>query len=446
MKYQWRYGIVDEVTITNNNIIGVGEDDIIHDEDDSLYVSASTGNDTTGDGSYSNPFATIQKAIGELDTQVKITILDSEVYYTNEVASEHIIIDGITLQAIPGQQPIITIDTAKEYDTEIIELANEGQIINITIQGQILDEDITGILLTEGTVKNCEVKDLNYCGIDIVSGTVQNTIIHDINGNADSYGIVIESTATSATIEDCLLYNCGMVGIQSDTAKVTISHCTIIDNLVGVQGLNNAEIELNDNIIYNNIVYDIDSNNVTNGINCIAKTKYTIVGGTVITANPLLNENYGLTYTVDSPNSIGIISPCILIASDGRDLGCYNVTRIINTTIAGSFETERPLIRRERKEPVNPNYYVTYNKKIINYADGTVDIVYLQWPDNYVLNQSELLNIITAYETDGYIQLDEGYGYSTYIINKNNNFQWVKALNIEDNTYAMSIELELIKI
>lgn len=446
MKYTWRYGIINEVSEVENNIVGVGTTEIVHSEADSVYVSADTGSDTTGDGSYAMPYATIQKAIDNIGSKVKVTIIDNAIYYANEVAGNYITLDGIILQADIGKQPTLTIDTGKAYNDRLVYIINGGTIINFILQGIEAVEDITGIVLDYGTVKNCEIKNMTYCGIDIYDGYVQNTIVHDISGLNETYGIKINGvTGSDIIIQECLLYNCGMYGIYCNATSPTINHCTITDNLNGIVAINNSLIELNNNIIYNNRLYDVDCQNGIYGINCIRKTKYKIIE-TTIRSNPLFGDDYKLMYTVGTPKTIGIISPCIAMADDGKDLGCYNTTRIINSIVTGSFETERPLIRKQRKEPINANKYTTYNLKKVNYADGFIEILYLAWPDNYVLTVGEIENLITMYETDGYVQLDEGDSYETYIIDKSNQFQWSKSLNIKDNTYYMNIELELIKV
>lgn len=444
MKYRWRYGITNKLTETIMNVVGIGATDVTHSETTSVYVSTTEGDDTTGDGTYEKPWATIQHAIDNIGSYTQITILDSGIYYANEIANNYITLDGITLQAAVGTNPTLTIDTSKGYSTCMVYVINDGKLDNITIQGQNIDDDVVGIIIDYGTVKNCNITDTNYIGVLVYDGQIENSKVYEISGTGETYGIKIEEvTGSEIAITDCLVHNAGMYGIYCGASAPTISHCTIADNLFGIDG--SGAMEINDCIIYNNRIYDVCCPNAIYGMNCIGKTLYN-VGSNVLRLNPLLTADYKLTYIPDSPDIVGIISPCIDIASDNRDLGCYEVTRIVNKTITGTFETERPTTRIIRKEPINANSYVTYGLKKVNYADGFIDILYLAWPDKYVLTDVEAQYLQLVYETNGYIQLDEGEGYETYIINKNNRFAIVKALNIEDNTYYMNIELELIKV
>jgi len=221
-----------------------------------IYVSKN-GNDTTGNGSLSNPYATISKALTESINGD--TILIREGVYEEAVRIRNA---NITLQSYNSEQVIIStpidneeIDTTVTFDVDAdgstlkdLEItggyyygimlftrwdwgeADRSGVSHITIDNcKIHDTGRDCIKITPNcdyvTIKNCEIYNSgkryseNAEGIDNVNAdfmVVKDCYIH----NTGTTGVYAKGGAADVVIERNIIENCGMfgVGIGFDTS------------------------------------------------------------------------------------------------------------------------------------------------------------------------------------------------------------------------------------
>ena len=155
----------------------------------SLYVSpdnyvSTTGSDTMGDGSETNPYATIQKAIDE-------TLKGFTVYVQPGTYNEKLSVnkDYLTIKAV-STDPTLTVIDGSTYQDNVAIISN---VYDIIIQGfkiaNAYENDYAGVYCEYGSVniKDCMIVDNNGLGI---KGENASIIISDciIDNNNDYEG------------------------------------------------------------------------------------------------------------------------------------------------------------------------------------------------------------------------------------------------------------------
>ena len=188
------------------------------------YVSQATGDDSSGDGSEGNPYASISKPfylIGNSTAAHEIIIMDSETYLvSNAVFSGGSIVDdsvnqiistsgflvrNLHLRAASGQRPILDGQNSATFAVKYFSSGNsmfhiEGiEFRNFTTNAFLSTSGDRPIKVTGCTIKNI--------GADAIQGRgsgsiIERCVLHNITG----YGFF---GFRAATIKNCLFFDIG---------------------------------------------------------------------------------------------------------------------------------------------------------------------------------------------------------------------------------------------
>lgn len=166
---------------------------------------AKTGNDTTGTGTESNPYLTINKAVSVFVSGDQIRICDGEYNET----------DAIVLSGVNGS---IIAASGKQYDEDDIDpvvkikptsLALSNAIIHITNSTRF---DIKGLYLEQATNASG-----NQFGIKLEGSTnvhIQNCVVKNFDCTGASYCVgIFGNSATYGCVENCVVDNLSCDGM-----------------------------------------------------------------------------------------------------------------------------------------------------------------------------------------------------------------------------------------
>ena len=307
--YVWRYGI--ENLWTETPLLRVGASAYLtstevesHTDGNSVYVSWDGEDGSGGDGTYALPYRTIQYAMAMMSSNHTIvTIKDSNYYYTGDGVDLYIDINGITIQGMEGQKPILTLNTSIASQVNMIRLQNQGKLINIELQiPEGYTEQVTGIDARAGTIQNVTIDGANKNGIQkTTSGvvTIQNSEIKNCinDGEVDGSGILLQEGTLN--LDHTLIHSNDYAGIRSDgtDGKVLgLDHCTVAGNQYGLHVIGSTNLGANiiDSIVYRNKVYDHYGSMAVYSYSCIGKINgsptLTITTST-LRVNPLFISN-----------------------------------------------------------------------------------------------------------------------------------------------------------
>ena len=82
----------------------IAEAEYAHTDDNTVYVSATSGSDTTGDGTQANPYATLLKGINETTEDLsRVVVLDSSLYSEDLSGADYTYFQGF--YAAVGETP-----------------------------------------------------------------------------------------------------------------------------------------------------------------------------------------------------------------------------------------------------------------------------------------------------------------------------------------------------
>ena len=465
-KYYFRYGFIETWEESLLHIIGASdllnsEDIEEHNEYNSVYVSWDGSDDTSADGTESNPFRTIQYAKDMLySDQTIITILDSNYYYTGDAIDLYFDLDGITLQGVEGEKPTLLIDTSIANQISMIRLQNGGNILNVEIQiDTSYSEQVTAIDAREGTIKNVTINSANKYGIQkSTSGIVSiyNTIIkNSINdGTTDGSGIYVSEGELN--IDHCLIYGNDYAGIHfygTGIKIVNLEHCTISSNQYGIRNIDSSNLTLtvNNSIVYRNNVYDHYGIYGDYSYSCIGKVQGNpgIDDGEVVVRNNPLFVSYEDFRLRSKYNGIGdelLTSPCLGISDNGGDLGVYEYNRVLSGQVYTEFEVTPPIKVSYIKSPVDSSFITTNTLKNKMIVRGFLNQVSLSWNgDDNALTELEFLDLKNMFESEGFIYMstDNEITYNKYLIDKTRGISSDRAINKENNTLILNTSLIL---
>ena len=231
------------VTAGDNETYAINETtvpvSVIKDLGDTIFVSNSTGNDNSGDGSESAPYATLSKALTEVsDSRNKIVILEGA-YST---ASSYAITKSVS---ITGRGNVSLTKSKGGLFFEIRTNGVEFSLSNVTIENISAGNNANGYVVYASTDSNDAT--------DAISVTIDNCTIR--NNNASS-GI------------NRMLY-----GYH---ANLTVLHSNIIDNHAGSNLVYVGQASLIMN--YNNILDNTATANLFSGLNPKGNINYNFWG------------------------------------------------------------------------------------------------------------------------------------------------------------------------
>ena len=263
------------------------------------YYVATTGSDTTGDGSSGNPWATIQHAISDSSVVAGDTINVADGTYT--ITSAIDVNKGVTITGNTGFPENVVVTYAAAQDP------NDGFKIdaaNITIQGI--------------KVKNCA------CGFDFdgAKGNTGCTITHCAVETAanDGIGRIEEPSTTISynTITDCgdrgiYVRNCESASEATRTEIVgnTLSDCGNTYGAACIQTFGSKYVYIHDNTI---------SNTTDKGINIIRSSATDTANRIQVTGNTISLCKYPGIQSIGAPHTYvydNTLTQCNYYGADG---------------------------------------------------------------------------------------------------------------------------------
>ena len=183
------------------------------------YYVATTGNDTTGDGSIGSPWRTIQHAVNTSSAGDTIIVRDGT--YTENVMVENK--QNITIQSENGSENCIV--TANETDKPVFYLRRPffGELTGVNISGFTIqnataqDNNNAGILLW--AAEHCTISDNivtnNYRGIKLHDHSNNNTIMNNSMLYNNDSGIFIGDDSNNNTLmNNNASFTTNSIGIQ----------------------------------------------------------------------------------------------------------------------------------------------------------------------------------------------------------------------------------------
>jgi hypothetical protein len=226
---------------------------------DTIYVSKD-GDDGTGDGTFQNPYLTIQFAENNLGGRTYINIKDSETY--NEIVTINV---AVTIEPVYGETPTLTYTAGPTNDIIDVAALAAINLYGLTIDGANMAD--YGIWRTD---RGNEYKD----------NTIFNAVLDGIGGTI----VMLE------TYKRNRIYNNGQHGINM---PINLGHVpTITENYIYNNGSSGINMVVNGDTIVmtNNLIYD----NAADGL--------TITGGNLtgtIENNTIVSNNqYGININV----------------------------------------------------------------------------------------------------------------------------------------------------
>lgn len=467
-KFKWRYNITYNWTETAQYVIGASSDltsdDVeAHNDNNCTYVGWS-GSDSTGTGTYANPFRTLQHAHGNLGTgHTIITIIDSNYYYTGDAVDLFFEVHAITLQGIEGEKPILTIDPNIASQVKMVQLAYGGKLVNVELQiPSGYTEQVTAIDAQTGEIRNITIDGANNNAIDkTTTGTVtlKYSIIKNSVNDGSTDGSAITISNGPMDIEHCQLNDndyCGIIFTGSGVKTITIDYCTITGNGYGIHttGSSNLSLTITNTINYKNSIYDHEGGIAIYSYCCLGS-----VNGspTILTTTPMLridplfisDTDFNLRSIYNGYGNAFVFSPALAQSSTGKDLGCYQYTRVLASQTFVEFETERPATFQNSLVPTDARVWITNLLKPRLYTKGDSERTICNWTGNdNVLPESQFDNIKLMRQSTGnvFLSTDGGTTYTEYLIDRSKEFRWERGVNLEQNDVYKNISLLLLKV
>ena len=302
---------------------------MVHDGNngDTIYVGKS-GNDTTGNGNYQNPYLTITKAITEITgSKVNINIIDSNIYLEGTLTFP---VGTGVIEPCYGKTPTIM---ARSTVTNMIYLnATNYSVYGITITSNGFG--ITSGIQCNYPTGNCEFNDntiFNSIGTTGISVNQRNNatswagMVDRNRMTAITTGIYVQTYSArtlAGSIRYNLIYSCGtgmIIGSAGDPSTNTISTNITYNTVFGCSGTGIYFYRgidqdytgiFSNNTVKNNALYDLRLNHPITGF-----------PGTI--TGTFKNSIVGILY---APNYTVTISYSAYITNTGFTLGTGMVT------------------------------------------------------------------------------------------------------------------------
>ncbi len=344
-----------------------------------LYV-ATNGSDTTGTGTYDNPYATIQKALDVATEGAKICVLPGTYVENIEITGKH-----VYLFSEQGAKETVIRSTSAKRSVVTITASAEGTIVD-------------GFTVTGGS-GNYNPGNGDYYGGGfhcVTTATIQNCIITENNYSDLAFGGAIYNHSGTVTVENCLITknyawaSGGASLTESEAGTIIFIGCTICENrstsFFGYQGgvslANQGNMQLINSIVWNNEGDDIGAFSsiyaqgtnltITNslidgGFTAKRNIESLVVTGTNLSVNPQFNADYTLSEN----------SPCIdagVDASVKTESDLAGKVRIHGSKVdLGAYEYDAPTY-----VPMQSTYTIIYSANGGTGTMSTQTVVYNQ--------------------------------------------------------------------
>ncbi len=223
------------------------------------YYVSPTGSDATGDGSESNPWRTISKAVQEASAGDVIKVMDDDNDATDDYVENIVVDKQLTIEAYDNDGTLPTIKSASGDTNPIFKLTADGSVIrNFRAYGTAVNG---GSAVWINDANNCEVSgivtgwssDKRACFGVYIGYTIgdknQNNYIHDCTFKYNYADGVRLNGAKNNRISNLTIENCNG-GIYLDAAtNNSISQNTIKNCLKGIYMLGSSYNEASGNTI-----------------------------------------------------------------------------------------------------------------------------------------------------------------------------------------------------
>jgi hypothetical protein len=462
-KLKWRYDVAGTYTESESIPIGCTVNTLAsdldgHNDSNCAYVSYA-GSDSTGDGTYANPYRTVLHALDNLDSnQTIITILDSNEYYTGKSGQLTLPLAGVTLQGLNGQTPTLTIDTGVASQEYMIDLTYSAKLKNVKMTvPDGYGSQVTCVRLYSGTFQNVTIETATRDGISMPatssSVVVNKCIIKNIINDGTTDGNGIRIVEGQLDIDRTLIVDCDRAGIYStgSTSKtIDGDYVTIAGNQYGLYGHNSTNLSVNfqDSILYENTIYDYYYTSGTLSYICVGSINGApTLSNTQIRFNPFFvgSGDYRLRTVYNGYADANFSSPVYGVSSEGKDLGCYLMERTVSTENYIEFDTERSdnYVLGTMLVEGKLYYTNTLHPKIV--AKGEVDTLTIGWN---IVTETEFNNLLNMYnrQTNVYLSENDGITFSVYFVDRTKGMRRTKPLDKEDMDLWKNIQLVLIKL
>lgn len=277
-----------------------------------IYYVRANGNDTEGLGSKQKPFATIQKAIREINNNEDIDV-DTKVYIrlmSNIQVSDTIEFSGTTLSSVNVKNIIV-----EPYGIGNAKISLGGVAGKILIDAQ-LKAPGAKLTLNNITLEN---------GCTEAAPSTSSLIYSDAGNSLIMNNVTIQNSAVESSA--CIIDNKGPAEMNNCTVKkcygennliygssLTIKNCSITGNKAKCIVYNNGNMKLIDSAVSDNTIINGDSDI---GAILTMTQKTTTLGGKVIIKNNKTSDGLQRNFTYnDESNSKTIQIDSPLTGSD----------------------------------------------------------------------------------------------------------------------------------
>lgn len=281
-----------------------------------LYV-ASYGSDSTGNGTRSKPFATIQKAYDRAGDAASIHILDNitQKETINFDKNKEITLDSVNNNSVIRDNSLTnTLLNITSGTTTFENITFDGNNVEV---GSAMIEVYNDIVIEDGAVFKNTYSTGDFGGaISFLSGTsiINGGDFFDNNVEAGGSALYIHNMNSNIIINNCSIHdNTSRDGAIWSAGIITINNVQIYNNVSsgGAGGIfNNGELTINNGEIHDNKagygggiangdvgynttitikggkIYNNTATGYGGGISLYASTVYTNTGGTIENNNP----------------------------------------------------------------------------------------------------------------------------------------------------------------
>ena len=271
-----------------------------------IYYVRANGNDTEGLGSKQKPFATIQKAIREINNNEDIDV-DTKVYIrlmSSIQVSDTIEFSGTTLSS--GNVKNITVEPYGIGNAKISLGGVAGKIlIDAQLQAPGAKLTLNNITLENGCTEAAPSTSSLIYSDDDNSLIMNNVTIQ--NSAVESSARIVENSGP-AEMNNCTVKKCYSENNLIYGSSLTIKNCSITGNKAKCIVYNNGNMKLIDSAVSDNTIINGDSN--IGAILTMAQ-KTTTLGGKVIIKNNKTSDGVQRNFTYNNDSN----SPTIKIDS-----------------------------------------------------------------------------------------------------------------------------------
>jgi parallel beta-helix repeat protein len=219
---------------------------------DQIYVDGVTGNDTTGDGSTGNPYASLSRALQDIDQGEgdSINLAGGQVYAEDPFTLDNTYSGSTStptiIQSWSGTATA-TIDTLGDrvfvLDDVKHLILDHLALTGATNEGVLIQNNSTNI-----TISNSLISGNTGTGIRLNGGGLQTITDNTINLNG-SYGVQVESSVN--TVQNNLIHDNTSAGIYVSNTSNDLIQNTLSGNDYGIEALA-ADLLINNNISHAN--------------------------------------------------------------------------------------------------------------------------------------------------------------------------------------------------